>query len=289
MAKEVDRSCRSACWTAPAPAPASGVIAGIDWVAAHHQAGAPGGGQHEPRRRRASQPSTTRCTRLIADGVTVAVAAGNSDTQRLQQLARPGWPAPSPSARPTAPTRARPSPTSARAWTCSRPGVDITSAWLERHATNTISGTSMATPHVAGRRGAAAAAQPGLRRRPRSRAASVAWRRPAGVRPPARVARTGCCTPRPPRPIRPGTPRPAAIGGRVDGVTESNSRPARGPAHQPRRHHRGPVPGPRPEDGRELRRPRRGPPRVDPPRDPARRPPTRSTTARSSTGSSPAS
>src|SRR5262249_47274378 len=55
----------------------SGVIAGIDWVTQNHQAGAPavanmslGGG--------ASQAVDDAVTRSVADGVTYAIAAGNS-------------------------------------------------------------------------------------------------------------------------------------------------------------------------------------------------------------------
>ena len=64
---------------------------------------------------------------------------------------RPGWPRRSPSTPAPSPTPAPRSPTSAPAPTSSRPGQNITSAWnTSDTATNTISGTSMATPHVAG-------------------------------------------------------------------------------------------------------------------------------------------
>ncbi|HWJ67453.1 MAG TPA: S8 family peptidase [Nocardioides sp.] len=123
------------------------VIAGLDWVVAHHQAGRPavanmslGGG--------ASAALDEAVQRVIADGVTMAVAAGNENTDACTK---------SPARVPDALTVAASDRTDARASFSNRgtcvdlfaPGVDITSTWLA-NGTNTISGTSMASPHVAG-------------------------------------------------------------------------------------------------------------------------------------------
>ena len=125
----------------------SGVIAGLDWVAGNHQAGTPavanmslGGG--------ASTALDNAVTKVINDGVTMALAAGNSDADAC---------ASSPSRVPSALTVAASDRSDAKASFSNRgtcvdlfaPGVDITSAWLN-NGTNTISGTSMASPHVAG-------------------------------------------------------------------------------------------------------------------------------------------
>ncbi|MEV0894779.1 S8 family peptidase [Promicromonospora sp. NPDC050262] len=127
-----------------------GVIAGIDWVTADHQAGEPavanmslGGGF--------SQAVNDAVSEAVADGVTFALAAGND----YAADACDG----SPGSTPEALTVGATEDTDARAvysniGTCVdlfAPGTDITSAWYTGDtATNTISGTSMATPHVAG-------------------------------------------------------------------------------------------------------------------------------------------
>ncbi|HET7690839.1 MAG TPA: S8 family peptidase [Nocardioidaceae bacterium] len=123
------------------------VIAGIDWVVANHQAGQPAvanmslGGS-------ASTALDQAVGRMISDGVTVAVAAGNDNRDACQA---------SPARTPAALTVGASDQKDARAsfsnvGTCVdlfAPGVSITSAWLN-NGTNTISGTSMASPHVAG-------------------------------------------------------------------------------------------------------------------------------------------
>lgn len=124
----------------------SAVIGGLDWVVAHHQAGKSAvanmslGGS-------ASAALDDAVRRVIADGVTMAVAAGNENTDTCSK---------SPARVPEALTAAASDINDARASFSNRgtcvdlfaPGVNITSAWLD-NGTNTISGTSMASPHVA--------------------------------------------------------------------------------------------------------------------------------------------
>jgi subtilisin family serine protease len=127
----------------------SGVIAGVDWVTSNHSAGSPavanmslGGG--------VSSALDTAVTNSINDGVTYAVAAGNENTNACNG---------SPSRVGAAITVGSTTSTDARSsfsnyGSCLdlfAPGSNITSAWhTSNTATNTISGTSMATPHVAG-------------------------------------------------------------------------------------------------------------------------------------------
>lgn len=125
----------------------SSVIAGLDWVAAHHQAGRPAVANLSfgaP----ASSSLDAAVSRLIADGVTVAVAAGNDGVNACA----------------TSPARVARALTTGAVDRGDRrasfsnvgscldlfaPGVDVTSAWLAG-TTATMSGTSMASPHVAG-------------------------------------------------------------------------------------------------------------------------------------------
>ncbi|WP_055701537.1 S8 family peptidase, partial [Streptomyces silaceus] len=127
----------------------AGVIAGIDWVTSNHAAGAPavanmslGGG--------ASTTLDNAVKNSIADGVTYAVAAGNDNSNAANT---------SPARVPAAITVGATSNTDARASFSNygsvldifAPGVNIKAGWNTGDtATNTISGTSMATPHVAG-------------------------------------------------------------------------------------------------------------------------------------------
>ncbi|WP_070321127.1 S8 family peptidase [Streptomyces alboniger] len=127
----------------------AGVIAGIDWVTGHHAAGAPavanmslGGG--------ASTSLDNAVKNSIADGVTYAVAAGNEGVNASSS---------SPARVPAAITVGATGSNDARAsWSnygsvldIFAPGVSIKAGWHTGDtATNTISGTSMATPHVAG-------------------------------------------------------------------------------------------------------------------------------------------
>jgi len=126
----------------------SGVIAGVDWVTADHTTHPAvanlslGGG--------ASPALDAAVKRAIADGVVFCVAAGNS---RMNCSG-------------TSPARVAEAITVAACDASDRfasfsnfgagvdvtaPGVGITAAWpTSNTATNTISGTSMATPHVAG-------------------------------------------------------------------------------------------------------------------------------------------
>lgn len=125
----------------------AGVIAGIDWVTANHDKPAVanmslGGG--------ASTALDQAVANAVAAGVTFVVAAGNSNANACNY---------SPARAPTAVTVGATTSSDARAsysniGTCLdifAPGSGITSTWnTSNTATNTISGTSMASPHVAG-------------------------------------------------------------------------------------------------------------------------------------------
>jgi subtilisin family serine protease len=132
----------------------SGVIAGIDWVTADHQAGQPAvanmslGGS-------ASSALDTALRNSIADGVSYAVAAGNGNIVGKAQDACKSSPARVSEAMTIGATSSNDQKAS---WSnygdCVdwfAPGVSITSSWSTSNtATNTISGTSMATPHTTG-------------------------------------------------------------------------------------------------------------------------------------------
>ncbi|MEX2458861.1 MAG: S8 family peptidase [Actinomycetota bacterium] len=132
----------------------SGVIAGVDWVTGNHAAGAPavanmslGGG--------ASSALDTAVRNSINDGVAYAVAAGNGNILGFQANACNYSPARVGEAMTISATDSTDRKASwANYGNCVdwfAPGVSITSAWYSSDtATRTISGTSMATPHVAG-------------------------------------------------------------------------------------------------------------------------------------------
>ncbi|MFZ4811923.1 MAG: S8 family peptidase, partial [Ilumatobacteraceae bacterium] len=126
----------------------SGVIAGLDWIAANHTTGPAvanlslGGA--------ASASLDEAVNRVIADGVTVVVAAGNSNADACGV---------SPARAPAALTVGATTTSDARASYSNvgpcldlfAPGSGINSAWwTSSTSVATLSGTSMAAPHVAG-------------------------------------------------------------------------------------------------------------------------------------------
>jgi subtilisin family serine protease len=132
----------------------SQVIAGIDWVTGHHAGTAPAvanmslGGS-------GSSAVDTAVRNSIADGVSYAVAAGNGNFAGIHQDACKSSPARVAEAMTISATDSTDRKASwANYGKCVdwfAPGVGITSAWYTTDtATNTISGTSMATPHTAG-------------------------------------------------------------------------------------------------------------------------------------------
>jgi subtilisin family serine protease len=127
----------------------AGVVAGIDWMVGHHEAGVPAvanmslGGS-------ASIALNQAVARAVADGITVVVAAGNSNADACGA---------SPASEPLAITVGATDRTDARAsysnfGSCVdifAPGSGVLSAGISRNdAEATLSGTSMASPHVAG-------------------------------------------------------------------------------------------------------------------------------------------
>jgi subtilisin family serine protease len=139
----------------------SSVISGIDWAVGDHQAGQPavanmslGGG--------ASTALDQSVDRLVNDGVSLSVAAGNSSANACNS---------SPARAPAAITVAASTINDALASFSNRgncvdiiaPGNQIPGAWSTSDtATMTISGTSMASPHSAGAAAKVLQTQPGL-------------------------------------------------------------------------------------------------------------------------------
>ena len=127
----------------------SGVISGLDFIAAQHIPGTPavanmslGGG--------ASSSVDLAVRNVVSRGVSVVVAAGNSSTDACTS---------SPAREPAAITVAATDSVDQQAYFSNfgscvdiyAPGVGIPSAWhTSRTATASLSGTSMAAPHVAG-------------------------------------------------------------------------------------------------------------------------------------------
>ena len=137
----------SACSNCQGSGSNSGVIAGVDWVTANHVGPSVanmslGGG--------VSSALDSAVSNSINSGVSYAIAAGNSNANACNS---------SPARVAAANTVGATTNTDARAsfsnfGTCLdifAPGNNITSSWnTSDTATNTISGTSMATPHVTG-------------------------------------------------------------------------------------------------------------------------------------------
>lgn len=139
----------------------SDVIAGLDWIASHHAAGAPAvvnmslGGS-------ASSMVDSALQGVINDGVTAVVAAGNSAVDACG----------------TSPARVPQALTIAASDSADRqasfsnfgscvdlyaPGVAITSTWYtSTTASASMSGTSMASPHAAGAAAVLLSKSPGL-------------------------------------------------------------------------------------------------------------------------------
>jgi subtilisin family serine protease len=132
----------------------SDVVAGIEWVTTNHVTPAVanmslGGGWSDALNKAVDSS--------IAHGVTYAVAAGNGDSRGVPQDACSSSPAGVDAALTVGATDKTDAAASfsnyGKCVDLFAPGVGITSDWYSRKsntATNTISGTSMATPHVAG-------------------------------------------------------------------------------------------------------------------------------------------
>jgi subtilisin family serine protease len=138
----------------------SGVVAGIDWAVSDHTAGTPAVANMSF----GSGPSTAldaAVSRLIDDGVTVSVAAGNSSADACSA---------SPGRVPGALTVAASGRNDEFAWFSNRgpcvdivgPGVAVMGAWNSSPtAVRTVTGTSMSAPHAAGAAAAHLQAAPG--------------------------------------------------------------------------------------------------------------------------------
>ncbi len=196
------------------------VVAGIDWVTANAVKPAVanmslGGG--------ADAVLDAAVQRSIAAGITYAVAAGNESTNANTKS--PARVAEAITVGSTTNTDARSSFSNFGAVVdIFAPGSSITSTWSTSDtATNTISGTSMASPHVAGAAAIYLADNPGSTP-PRSPPDSSRPPPPASSPTPAPARRTACCTWAPAAPLR----RPARSS-RTPPATRSTTTPRSSP------------------------------------------------------------
>src|SRR6266550_293541 len=139
----------------------AGVAQGIDYVTAQHAAGAPAVANMSLGAQGSDTTTENAVRNSIADGVAYAIASGNSNADAC------GF---TPARVAEAITVNASDINDARAsfsnfGTCTdifAPGVNITSSWnTSDTATNTINGTSMATPHVTGGAALYLSANPG--------------------------------------------------------------------------------------------------------------------------------
>jgi len=127
----------------------AGVAAGIDWVAQNHASG-PAVANMSLGASGSDAGTENAVRNAIADGVTFGIASGNSNSDACNFTPARVAEAITVNASTISDARA----SFSNFGTCSdifAPGQDITSSWNTNDtASNTISGTSMATPHVVG-------------------------------------------------------------------------------------------------------------------------------------------
>jgi len=127
----------------------AGVAAGIDWVTQNHASG-PAVANMSLGAQGSDAATETAVRNSVADGVTYGIASGNSSADACNFTPARVAEAITVNASTISDARA----SFSNFGTCTdifAPGQDITSSWNTNDtATNTISGTSMATPHVVG-------------------------------------------------------------------------------------------------------------------------------------------
>ena len=206
----------------------SGIVAGIDWITADHLTGQPAvanmslGGA-------ASTALDTAVTNSIADGITFVVAAGNSNVDAC--TASPARVAAAITVGATTITDARASFSNfGPCLDLFAPGSSITSTWhTSDAATSTISGTSMAAPHVAGasalRLQATPTASPAAVRDAMVTGATANVISQAGTGSPNRLLHSSAGTAPATAPATPGCALPEAYTGTLTGTGGSQIQP----------------------------------------------------------------